>query len=391
MVLKKLFYGNAVTGDERFSRPALEDRFMRALTSSSGIKMFGLRRIGKSTMRLYASECFEREGRAFAYIDGQGLHSLNDLISKLFQAMPPSEGFMNRALSIVTAGPVQSALQALAEGLELEETVTSAHWRLVSEAIRKAIRGNKVKPVLIIDEFSYLIKNMAEKDEVIGSGDADKLLASMREWRSEGMTMLLTGSIGLTRLARKHNLNLEHLNDLQPFSIPELTEKEAREFIKQATSKSEGKWSDEHTECFLKETGVLYPCFLVLGLLEINVSNPADIKDFPSIFADHVRPNLHNDFYNQFVARFKDYGDLDRGEREGLIIPALSQIMNSGEACSQDDITCSDPFTQVDLALALDMLADDGFICFSESKDGLRLWKPASRLTKLWWQRMKFT
>jgi hypothetical protein len=143
-----------------------------------------------------------------------------------------------------------------------------------------------------------------------GRDDADRLLASMREWRGAGMTMLLTGSIGLAGLARQHHLNVEHLNDLQPFSVPELSEAEARDFIRQATEgPSQGRWTEDQTVEFLKQAGVFYPCFLVSGLLEVDVERPAAPQDFATMFAHTIRPHLHQNFYNQFDSgRRGDYG-----------------------------------------------------------------------------------
>src|SRR3954463_3885566 len=87
MVLK-LSYGNAVAGEQRFPRPALEQRFMRTLMHSAGIKMFGLRRIGKSTLLAYAMEQMDENCQAYIYVNAQGLQSLSDLLCRLFEAMP---------------------------------------------------------------------------------------------------------------------------------------------------------------------------------------------------------------------------------------------------------------------------------------------------------------
>lgn len=391
MVLE-LNYGNAVTGNQRFSRPDLEARFLRTLTSSAGIKMFGLRRIGKSTLRRLATEHFEREALPCVYIDGQGLHSLGDLLGRLGEVMPDESSVMKRALARLSTGPGRIVIDAIAKGTGQEEETLSAHWRLVSDAIRDALKSGHPKPILVIDEFSYLIANMIARSPERGREDVDKLLASMREWRGEGMTMLLTGSIGLTGLARKYGLNLEHLNDLQPFVVPELTEEEAREFIREATATpSEGRWTDRHTDEFLQEVGVLYPCFLVRGLLEIGFDDPAPSGEIARIFADQVRPDLHADFYRQFNRRFKDYADLPRNERQDLLLPALKVVMETAAPCPHDMIACNAPFTRVDLALALDLLVEDGFINFTETADGERRWKPASRLAQLWWKRSKLS
>ena len=102
-----------------------------------------------------------------------------------------------------------------------------------------------------------------------------------------------------------------------------------------------------------------------------------------------MRPDLHDDFYKQFNRRFSAYAELPNDEQQKLILPALKAVMDAKSACPQDSITCDAPFTQVSLALALTMLAEDGFIHFTEKANGKRLWKPASRLAKLWWQRSR--
>lgn len=386
----ELNYGNAVTGAQRFSRPALEKRFLQALGTSAGVKMFGLRRIGKSTLRLLAMEHFEATRRPYAFVDGQGLQSLGDLLGRLHEAMPKEQGVIQRALELVTSAPARTALEALAKGTPYEEKALSAYWRHVSDAIRDALQADRQKPALVFDEFTYPLDKLIKRDAQQGRRDADMLLASMREWRGAGMTMLLTGSLGLTRLVRKHDLNFEHLNDLQPFDVPELTPTEAREFIRQATeTPSQGRWTAEHSDEFLKQSGVLFPCFLVRGLLEIGVDDPAAPSDFADIFAERVRPDLHADFYKQFDGRFKGYAELPKEEQQKLVLPALKAVMDAQDSCAHDDIPSGAPFTRVDLSLALDMLVEDGFLRFTENESGERRWKPASRLAKLWWKRSR--
>jgi hypothetical protein len=387
MVLR-LNYGNAVTGDQRFPRPALEQRFMRTLSHSAGIKMFGLRRIGKSTLLNYAMEQLDGKSQPYIYVNAQGLSSLGDLLSRLFEAMPREGGFMNRALGILSKGPAQAALQAIAKGTGHEEGVLAAYWQMVSGAIRRALESDAARPTLIIDEFTYLIGNMLERET--GREEVDKLLAGMREWRAGGMSMLLTGSLGLTALTRTSRLMVEHLNDLQPFAIPELTPEEARAFIREATSEpSQGRWTEAHTQEFIKQSGVLYPCFLVRGLLQVNVEHPADPTEFGAIFAEHVRPDLHADFFNQFDRRFKAYAGLPGDEQQKLILPALKAIMDGGGACPHEAIPLTASYSGVDLSVALTMLWEDGFIQFTEDVDGERSWRPASSLARAWWKRSK--
>ena len=362
---------------------------MRRLNASVGVKMFGLRRIGKSTFRQIAIEHFEEVGRPYAYVDGQGVNSLVEFLGRLSRALPQDSNLLTRALNLINGGPAHALLEGLIEGGPVEEQAAAAYWRVVAGAVRQALKDGE-KPVLIIDEFSYIIENFIERDPENGRDNADTLLAAMREWRDAGMTMLLTGSLGFKLIARKHNLNNEHLNDLQPFPLPELTEAEARDMIARCTKeKSKGAWTDNHTDEFIRQCGVLYPSFIVSGLLAIGVEAPPSAEAFAEIFEEQIRPEFHADFYEQFNRRFKAYKDLPNNEREGLLLPAMAHILQGAAVARQELIPVGEGFSSLDLSEALDLLAEDGFLTFTENIDGERSWKPASRLVKLWWRRSK--
>ena len=374
----ELHYGNAVSGAQRFARPDLEERFMRTLLKSNGIKMFGLRRIGKSTLRQYAMEQFESAGTPYAFFNGEGLNSLSDFLAGWLSAMPNRKHFLQKTLDAVGNTPARTVLDALTNGTPFEETTLEAYWQSVAQAIARVSKEG-TPPILIIDEFSTFMHNLISKH---GAEKADRLLASMREWRGAGVRMLLTGSIGMKALSRQHGLNSEHLNDLQPFPVPELTEDQAREFVRQATDPA--SWTEEHTDEFLKQSGVFYPCFLVKGLLE--VGNQALPGDFATIFSERVRPHLHADFFNQFDRRFKAYSGLADNRREELLLPALKAVM-AVETCRGEDLPCAAAFDRIDLMEAMEMLVEDGFVDFTEDADYERHWKAGSRLAKNWWKR----
>lgn len=382
-----LHYGGAVKGRQKFDRHKLEDRFVALFNGGAGIKMFGLRRIGKSTLRLHLQDKLKEGGLQVAFIDGQGLHSLAAFLKGLSLATKQEGGLWNKALGALADGPARDALTALNRGEKYESAALSAYWQSVSTAIKSALEAGE-RPVLIVDEFSYLVQNMVTANS---ASDVDKLLGSMREWREAGMKMLLTGSIGVTQLARREKLNLEHLNDLQSFSVPELSETEAQNFIARATKHSEGCWTSAHTEIFMQECGVLYPCFLVKGLQEIGTRHPVAAEMFPQVFSERVRPHLHADFYDQFNKRFGLYGALPSEEQAKLILPALKAIMEAQAPIEQDVIPAQEPFTRIDLDVALGMLLEDGFVHFTEDRDGNRFWKSGSRLASIWWKRAKLT
>lgn len=172
--------------------------------------------------------------------------------------------------------------------------------------------------------------------------------------------------------------------------MPELTEDEAREFIRQATEEpSQGRWTEEHTREFIKQSGVLYPSFLVKGLLEIGVESPPPAAAFAEIFAKYVRPVLHEDFYNQFNKRFRFYGEIDKEGQKKLVVPVLKRIMEAADETRLDDFELAEGYSRIDLAEFLDMLVEDGFIHFTEDADANRTWVPASRLARWWWKRSR--
>ncbi len=386
-----LYYGNAVSGEQRFPRPALESKLIRTLEGSGGIKMFGLRRIGKSTLRLYVIETLKRQGKTVAYVNAEGIVGVADLLAELFAALPRESGLTGKVVSFIAKdSPIRSLMEALVSGTKIGENVVAAYWREAYNGIRNALAQTASPPTLVIDEFSLMLKNLLERHPQTGVDDANQLLAAMREWRACGMKMLLTGSIGVTALARQYKLSREHLNDLLPFNVPELTEAQARDFIQQAAvTAGTGAWQPAHTTEFLKQVGVLYPSFLVKGLLEIGVAEPPPPDEFASIFAQSVRPVLHEDFYNQFNTRFRAYERIDPGCRSALIVPVLARVLGSEGASSLDDLSLPEPYTRIDLAEFLEMLVEDGFVSFTEDESGVRTWLPASRLVRLWWKRAR--
>lgn len=351
--------------------------------------MFGLRRIGKSTLRQVAREHFANTDRPCAYIDAQGAATLTDFLLRMSKAMPDENSFINRAMRVIVDGPASTVLAMLTKGEEIEDKTVSAYWQLFSRSMEDACAGTGPKPILIVDEFTFLIENLTNDDSESGRKHASDLLASMRLWRDQGMTMLLSGSIGFIGLARNRKLNIDHLNDLDGFDIPELSYEEALEFIDLAAVRGRsGKWTKEHTQIFLDELRVLYPSFLVLGLQEVNYKDPCAPEEIPKIFEEVIRPKSHNIFFEQFNRRFKQYAELPRCELDKLIKPAIRTIFSANSRCSQSFIECDDPFTQMDLNFTLSMLEEDGFLKSTETREGERFWAPSGNLAALWWKRM---
>ena len=399
-----LFYGHAVSGSQRFPRPDLEADMLRVLEHSSGLKMFHLRRIGKSTFTVLAEERMRDRGYTVVSVDAQGLRSPDQLLFAMFAALPRHEGgLLGRMTAWVASDAaipqlLRDTLSGALKGIVPRDKDVSSginhYWPTISAQIVRALQDERTKMLMTIDEFTYLLKNMMEDPRsnepgAQGRQQADMLLASMREWRKAGLKMILTGSIGLLGLARKHRFSIEHVNDLSSFQIPPLRDEEARAFIAAAVAGHPGStWTDAHTQALLHESQILYPAFLVKGLLAIGMANPPPVEAFSEIFASRVRPELHDNFIAQLNTRFRLYRDLDNAAQRALIVPILKQIMATSPApCPQSSLKSPGVFDQIDVQDGLSLLHEDGFILYNEARDGGRDWRSSSRLVDLWWKR----
>ncbi len=395
----QLFYGHAVSGNQRFPRPDLEANMLRILEHSSGLKMFHLRRIGKSTFTLLAEERMRERGYTVVSVDAQGLRSPDQLLFAMFAALPRHEGSLLGRMAAWAASdsPIPQGLRDTLSGalkgiVPRDKDAASGinhYWPTISAQIVRALKDERTKMLMTIDEFTYLLKNMMDDPGGQGRQQADMLLASMREWRKAGLKMILTGSIGLLGLARKHRFSVEHVNDLSSFQIPPLRDEEAVALIAAAVAGNPGStWTEAHTQALLHESQILYPAFLVKGLLAIGIATPPPVESFADIFAARVRPELHDNFIAQLNTRFRLYRDLDNAAQRALILPILKQIMATSPAsCPQSSLIPPDDFDQIDVQDGLSLLHEDGFILYNEARDGGRDWRSSSRLVDLWWKR----
>lgn len=351
--------------------------------------MFGLRRIGKSTLRLYAVEELTHRGATVVFVDAQGIRSIGGFLSAVLSGLPEHGGFGDRlrkklAEAAAIPGVVQTAIEALnGDG----NAAVSAYWQTISNLIVKAIGETGSPPVLVVDELSFLVRNMGEDQPGKAAAEIDKLLAAMRMRREAGLRMLLTGSIGLTGLARTYGFNIEHLNDLQPFCPPELSEAEAKDFVHQATTPPpKGRWTDDHTDAFVAACDVLYPCFLAKGLIAIDRATPPAPEAFEAIFDEKVRPDLHDIFIKQLGTFFRRYRKDDPARARDLIVPVLRAVLtrDGGAGLPDADLPVEKPYDRIDLNEALEILTEDGFLC-QTVVNKKRVWWPGSRIATLWW------
>jgi hypothetical protein len=311
------------------------------------------------------------------------------VLSALHHALPQPDGLIGTAFGFFKAGPVGDLIKAITEQRKVDDVALSAYWRSITRQISENLSKQDVKPVLIIDEFSNLVDKIIRHGGEAGLKDAETLLDTLRAWRGQGqgMSMLLTGSVGIIGLARRHGLPIDGLSDLKAIDVPELTAAEARAFVHAATNHD--RWTEAHTEALMAEVGAYYPSFLVNALLEIGPEDPIPVKDFPALFAQQIRPNHQQDFYEQFDRRMAALKEDGPTLYRPLVLPVLTAVMNAETAWVQDEWSLPQTVTHDQLSHVLARMREDGFIIPQEDRDGLQSWCPGSRLVRRWWRRAR--
>ena len=388
----KIHYGGPVSGKHCFPRPNLEQKTIRFIENGAGVKMFGLRRIGKSTLLQNACQEMAGKGYQVVEIDAQGMRSVDNLLFDVFKTLHKDQkGFLDRLTTLLSQDPaIPEAVKAIynrlmnGKGLAEKETGIADYWPYFSDLIVRTLQVEKPKILLAIDELPFMLENMIKDHPEKCAADVDKLLAALRQWRDHGVKMIFAGSIGMTGLARRAGFRTDHLNGLSSVDVPELSNAEAREFVCAAVRESDGRWTEAHTKAFFHEIGARYPSYLVKSLLILDHKNPPDPEQFPEIFATQIRPELHNVFLDQFNRRYKNYEKISNTIRPALINPLLKHVKSNGEGVRQSELADQINCDSIALEDCILMLQEDGFIRFHEDKGGCRTLFPASQLVSLW-------
>lgn len=396
-------FGSAVEGRQRFARPGLEARLLRLLKTSNGVTMFGLRRTAKSTFTRWAEQALREEGMVVISIDAQGFRALDQLLYEIVHALAHDKGLGQRMMAWATGSDavpaiLRKALEQAAAGFGIqgkdERSAISDYWMVIADQIAKGLREDpRPQMFLSIDEFPFMCKGILDQEgSDRGRTTVNQLLAALRLWRDAGLKMLLTGSIGMAALERRYQLDPVHLNDLRPFSVPPLGERDPQEptrFVKaleRGTPELVG-WTPRHTEMLLEESVALYPSFLQFAFLHL-ANNPLPApEEFPEIFACEIRPHLNEPFLDQFDTRLRVYRELGEGtESAACTLMGVVVTSHPGQCTRQALAQAVSPeLDPLGLAELLRLLHEDGFLAARTERDGTQSFRLSSGLVLTWW------
>jgi hypothetical protein len=383
----KRHYGNPVSGDHFWPRPDVTQPIVEALLAGESIKLFGLRRTGKSSIMLEVEAALRNAGRKPIYVDVQGNDRVDQLCARLVAALPASNtaSKLTQALASDRVGKGISVIQNLlgrAQQTPPRPTAILQRIELIKGDLTKLLAQQNRSIILLIDELPFLIDNMLDRG--VPLADVNGFLATLRSWRQDGqLPMFLSGSIGLSWLIRERGIAREHFNDLiKTLTPPPLEPNDARAMLKALAAEEDCTWmTDDIITVILAESAVNYPSFLQFAFGRLKDRKARTAEDVRRIFAGYIRPSLDEDFYAQFNTRINRFD----AEHRAVVREILRLIDKNGDRPT--DLATIDhalgSYEVIDRDDILSMLVEDGFITADTKAQTVAFSSP---LIRTWWQ-----
>jgi hypothetical protein len=321
------------------------------------------------------------------YVDVQGQDRIDSIVGALIAALPTTDvgGKLTSSLATPRAnkaiefwhrlrGRQASALPSPREVLHQVELMKGDFCAILARQERAI--------VLLIDELPFLITNML--DGGLKPAEVNAFLATLRSWRHDGkLPMLLSGSMGLRWLVRERGISRENFNDLVPYTTPvPLSDDEARSMLRALAAGENCAWIDETViDLIVAESAAKYPSFLQFAFGRVKSHNARSPESVRRVFADHIRPSLDEDFYDQFDTRMARYEEdeklaarailrcVDGGDGNPISLSSIDSVLAGREIGVRDELLVS--------------LVEDGFIRV-DTKFGTIAF--SSPLVETWWR-----
>ncbi len=379
--------GNPVTGEEFWPRPEVVDALFRALATNEGSRrLFGLRRIGKTSLLLELERRLTEEtALPVILIDVQSVTRFRDFVAKVFGEIAGEDRLEKMRTGLAHHPAAQALLSAVwtrIAGKEAPAPVVSfanefEHTAAWAGGIEQALR--KAGPVvLIVDELPYMLRNMLKG--LYKASDVESFLATLRSWRmNAGVRMLLAGSIGISQLARHDDVQIaDHIGDLYPEELPPLPRGQAIAMVDRlAAGENIADWDRSLSLAIVDASAETWPIFLQYGFNAVRASGIRAPEKIRAVIDARARQPLDETFYTQFKTRLDRYGADEKPAR--AILKAIAWA--DSVAFESLDKTLSEMNALEKRDDLFEALREDDFILFDTEAEMVRA---ASKLVPIW-------
>ncbi len=378
--MRKIRIGPPATGDNFFPRKGLRDRILRSL-SRGHLAFLGPRRTGKSSI-LLDLEGNPPPDRSPIYLDLQSHRDVPSWIAlmlmetkKVLQSPSDQLGWLKRmGTNASTAMKRIEQITLLGNGIKLTPGKPAVEsWQPMATEFVALLKEHQLPIYFLLDEFPWFLSHVARHHT---SEEIEAVLNWFRSARLELVDspcrFLVTGSIGMAGLLRRHNLSAA-ANDFDTLTIEPMSTEESIQFLMELAAGEALPISREECSRILERLGVGWPILLATflsELQELDTDPPRNLDRIDRIYAERMVRGSRNKYCEEMFNRLSKSEVFH--ERESRLAHEILRQLASVESLSNGDLRSiharivSDQalleLHATDVDVVVDTLLHDGYI-----------------------------
>lgn len=337
----RIIVGPPVRGDNFMFREREVAFAKQSLADGTSLLVKGWRRIGKSSLLEETSRLLNEEKIATSIVlDVQDLKSISELFVELLKELPQENAqvlrvywgkakqlpnnFMNAIQKRIRSAKGGAA--GVEAGVEFDETVRD-YWDPLKdsvEALAKKSLAEGQRIVLMIDELPFFLENLYRQTGNVD--DVRLVLATLRAWRSAGLTMAIAGSVSIEAFLEDVGVEGLVINDLVRLDLKPLKPKEAEAFVETLADVAGMKgWNGVATNTLLSQLPDHFPFFIQNAMNTLRVETGFDDDTITEAFETQIYPQLFAAFFQQFDERLDNRFQKDERKAAVAVLNAMAK------------------------------------------------------------------
>lgn len=304
------------------------------LQQGNSIALFGLRRMGKSSILKQLNILFEKDKYHSIYIDTQILSTRESFLMSIFKELPNKDIFYT-SLTNILPNPVLEKLKLSSTNSEMEISFKKDiidYFDEISKALARAISNDK-KILLLIDELPYFFENMIDDNEPESMNHIKQILTMLRFWRNNGVCMAICGSIQIEYFLESIQLSNKLLSGLNHINIGAFSKEESFELLDALSKSNNITISKEKKEKILELIGDCTPFFIQNYFAQYILNKPKTIKEMILMYDEKVFPNIDKEFLSQFNERFAEFT-----QEESIFVEQVFTLLDANSSMREKDM-----------------------------------------------------
>ena len=270
MALLKLKIGSPVSGANFFPRPDVIFRLRRALERDH-VSFLAPRRTGKTSILIHLEES-SAEGHPHFRVNLEVCTSPEQMVNELLKTVRDESsrwGKKSRGLWDKVVESLKCIDSISFVGAKLSFKGAEKDWQKPADALLEKLMEHDEPVTFLLDEFPILVDAAANEDRA----GCEAMLRWFRDWRQRSadsqLRFLVTGSIGLANVVRKHGFS-DSVNDFDSVELSPLSEGEVIKFVRALGEGIGLKLSEGNARKMLDLMGNSYPYFLQIFVAEVD-------------------------------------------------------------------------------------------------------------------------